>query len=451
MWFKSYYKSHKCVKYGLSIVGVILIIIFCYIVCLHWRKYRRPTSRDYTDLKELNIVESYPGGGMYLKIDLKNKIIVYQGLSSEAITRMLTESDKAELIWLLQEYKFLEWPDGSYYMQNFKGTYARRTGIPFTESEYYMGLEEGGSGQSGYDCTIWYLDKHMKSMSPAKSLNYNNYGFPEGYNEFMDYLWEFVFRHDIEHGGIQLDLAKRTVTPDMRQQNAGILDYDNISCFSINEFFGGAEGGPGASLSYIRRADKGTIEHRIWTIMGMDKSAINFVDKDGKLQKYRERNNWWENKWRKQPIVYGSSVPFSEEGKKELIGILKKYDLASWHGGEYYQNQTQPNYILAGNFFNLDPNKQYKDITELEHYARSSYESFIYLYDTNGVRFIFRYDNKGLPENYNEFRKEIWDFESKYMYENDTHYEDNGDWRELLDQWGNYYLELLREREEWKD
>lgn len=453
MWFKTFYGIKKTRKVWL-ILGVAVFTVTAFAAWPYWKKHREPTHWDYVNIKEFIMQESYPSGFMQLQIDFKKRTIYFHGRNSFNVYRTFTKDEKEELIGLLEQYRFLEWPDGSYYMQNWKHVYARRTGIPLTEDEYYMGLgKKEVYLRSTYECRLWYSSYTNKYMN---SLLYDKSGFPEGYNELLDSVWDFVFRHDIQDERLLYDEWTeedgKEAYLDRKQEGMDSFDYEKMFYFSINEFFGGQDGAPGCSLSYwqdVRYEQvEGSIEYRPWLLLGSDVNRINFVDKEVNIQKYREKDNWWEHKWlEKQLDLTYSTLDLNKAGKEKLLHILKKYDVASWKEAEYYQNQPQPNRIRAGEFFNLNPEIYYEGVGELEHTVRSSFESFIYLYNTDGRYIRLRYGNTGLPENYNEFRQELWDFEMEYLKNNTSHLHDEYDWRNQLDQWGMYYLEDLREKE----
>lgn len=228
--------------------------------------------------------------------------------------------------------------------------------------------------------------------------------------------------------------------PYMGNETAGTPDCNKMWYFSINEFFGG-EHGPGASFTYSLEENNvlmdptGRLDYNTWY-----DADINMVDKAGEIQKYRESDEWFESKWRESEHVmpfYGYAL--NEEEKRSLVEILDKYQVTAWQEPKVYQNQPESNHIEEGDFFNLSPDTHYNGIGEQEFEVRSAFETFIYVYDTDGKRMRLHYDNNCLPENYNEFRKELWDFVMGHGRA--------VDWRPLLDQWGRTHLKILQERE----
>lgn len=433
-------------------------------------KDEKPSNhQDYEKLESLYLQEQLPGGEMELQIDFKENIILYsEALYESSIKGTFTENEKKDLLLLLEKYQFLEWKTGRYYWDlnyrpvmddvtsyaiNIDANYVKRMEfLSLNKYEYYMGM--------GAD-ELWYRTKYNSRISyqPNEELKYNpltyeSFGVPDGYNELLDCLWDFVFDHlDIADRRSELDqrgkdyMLKRC--PYMGWEELGTPDYDKIWYFSYNEFFGGQKSGPGASLVYSHTErnpqDTDYMEYIIWTpIITMVKS-INFVDEEGNIQKYRNRDSALETCWSDYAGGRSYNSSLSEEGKQKLIEILKKYDVASWKESENNSDQMITDSIEEGQFFNLIPGEAYNGISKLEYEIRSSYESYIYIYDTDGKRMRLRLNKTAIPENFNGFRKELWDFAINYMSKEE--YFVDADWRNQLDKWGKDYLESLQNEE----
>lgn len=439
-----------------------------------------PTHEDYMNIKALHLNEDFYDGFAGLSFDFETNKLRYVASNSFGILEgHFTEDEKVELILLLEEYKYFEWLDGRYYWdllwnpQNCDVTsYAlnpdanntKRTEFySLNKAKYYMGL---GKDEFWYR-TETYMgelthDNYESGQSPL--LKYETTGVPDGYSELLDELWDFAlskvqavdWRIIIDRGSKAGMLKK---FPYMGKETAGIPDSSKMWYFSINEFFGGKEHGPGASMrcSRIDNYQPNPAES-IWYNTWYD-TDLNLVDTAGNIQTYREADEWFENKWTEtEHIMPSYSADLNEEGKRKLAGILDKYQITAWQEPQYYQNQLEPCHIEEGDFFNLIPNKQYEGISEQEIEIRSTFETFIYLYDTDGKRLRLHYDNTGLPENYNEFREELWNFVMEYRMEQSDYYtmeepyksdrKNKLDWRNQLDQWGRDHLEIMEKKGE---
>lgn len=73
---------------------------------------------------------------------------------------------------------------------------------------------------------------------------------------------------------------------------------------------------------------------------------------------------------------------------------------------------------------------------------RSGYGALIHVVYTNGDHVEIQLENGNLPEAYNDFRDELWDYMIPYMNEGRAEEERIVDWRDLIDQWGEENLRL---------
>lgn len=462
--------------------GAILSIVLIFDIISQRKKESVPTPPDYMDIKTLLLHESLPGGYADLLIDFSENTLryspsIYTEIEYlEAYEGSFTEDEKYRLILLLEEYKLLEWLNGRYYWDktwseqqcdatdynlNPNANYVKRSDfVSLNKMEYYMGMgeDEFWFRTERYSSWLSYYLFSSEFDTADTSLSYGSYGVPEGYDELLDNLWDFAlskveavdWRSIIDKGAI-VDILLNF--PYMGNETIGEPDYDKLWYFSINEFFGGKEHGPGATFAYSYTDPLSTRHNPNFSLTGDQikyytwyNSDINMVDPAGSIQKYREADEWFGNKWTEMGNdMMNRTETLDEEGKQKLAGILEKYEVAVWKEPEYYKNKPESSHIIEGEFFNLSPDTHYYGISEQEFEVRSTFETFIYLYDTDGKRLRLHYDNTGLPENYNEFRKELWDFAIEYIL---TKRPDSiSDWRDHLDNWGKAHLKILQERE----
>ena len=71
---------------------------------------------------------------------------------------------------------------------------------------------------------------------------------------------------------------------------------------------------------------------------------------------------------------------------------------------------------------------------------RSGYDALIHVVYTDGNHVELWLENGRLPEAYNDFRDELWDYMLSYMNEGKADDTQVVDWRDLIDQWGEEYL-----------
>ena len=99
--------------------------------------------------------------------------------------------------------------------------------------------------------------------------------------------------------------------------------------------------------------------------------------------------------------------------------------------------ETEPEgteYVRQGEFYNAENGKQVKD--KNEQAFRSSYDALIHVVYTNGDHTEVWLENGKLPESYNDFRDELWDYVIPFVNEGQNEEEQAADWRDLVDEWG---------------
>ena len=361
-----------------------------------------------------------------------------------------SEQDKKNLLAILQKNQVLDWKPGIYYEDQSHGLEPaayqmnsdaeyRKIGEYFRISsgmnQYYNGLskKEKISRERCYESVVRF-------GTDSSDLKYSSYGLPENYNEFMKEIWDFVFAHvDAEDYRKNLD---KKVTEKRKAQNVlteGLPDLNHLEYFSLEEFFGGFDSGIKVSLKF----DEGLWKEKSLHGDYEPYKEIYAMDKDGIPNLLGEPDEK-TIQLISDIIPYGQVRDTDTETNKKLIDILKKYKVLEWRDKDYYAVQPDSAYVIQGDFFNMKPglSEEEKQMDEKEYAIRSSYNGFIDLYDTEGRRISLQYDNHGVPEEYQEFRQELWDFAINYMSEGDRNKRTENDWRNYIDQAGREYLEL---------
>ena len=369
---------------------------------------------------------------------------IESGNSSDYIGTF-TEEEGKRLKLILKEYDTLNWKQGTYYNDKAHGMHPSEYQInPNAEylklgnyyrfssgpDQYHVGMsasEKYNRGKGGYE-------NNIKFGSESENLIYSSYGLPEGYNECMKEIWDFAFTH-VDTVDYRENLDNKVIL-GIKEKNRTdeVLNLDDLEYFSLEEFFGGFDSGIKVSLKF----DEGLSEEKSLDGDYEPYKEIYAMDKDGIPHLLGEPDE-------KTIQLISDIIPFGQvrdtdtETNKKLIDILKKYKVLEWQDKDYYAAQPEPAYVVQGDFFNMKPglSEEEKQMDEKEYVIRSSYNGFIDLYDTEGRRMSLRYDNHGVPEEYQEFRQELWDFAINYMSE-----EIENDWRNNIDQAGRAYLEL---------
>ena len=109
-------------------------------------------------------------------------------------------------------------------------------------------------------------------------------------------------------------------------------------------------------------------------------------------------------------------------------------------------------YVRQGEFYNVENARQDRARKEQilrsecnrlllqEQVLRSGYDALIHVVYTNGDHVEIRLENGRLPEGYNDFRDELWDYMIPYINEGVAEEKQAADWRDLIDQWGEEYM-----------
>ena len=461
---------------------MLVIILYCFTIYNKTRKniqeYYNCSTSDIDegydnryDYKTLDLVEIYEifryypifnGSGIksfyLLSINLDTREISYSPMEesgdSSAYKGTFSEEEGKRLISILKKYDTLNWKQGMYYNDKAHGMHPSEYQInPNAEylkmgnyyrfssgpEQYYVGMsarEKFNRGENGYENLI-------KLGSNSTNLKYSAYGLPEGYNECMEEIWNFAFAH-IDAVDYRVNLDNRVIEGIKKMDRTDeVISLDNLEYFSLEEFFGGFDSGIKASLKF----DEGLWDNKSLTGDYQPYKEVYAMDKDRIPHLLGEPNE-------KTIQLISDIIPpiqvrdTDTEINKKLIDILKKYKVLEWRDKDYYAVQPESDYVIQGDFFNLKLglSEEEKQMDEKEYAIRSSYNGFIDLYDTEGRRISLRYDNHGVPEEYQEFRQELWDFAINYMSKGDRNVKRENDWRNYIDQAGKAYLELVNNK-----
>ena len=131
--------------------------------------------------------------------------------------------------------------------------------------------------------------------------------------------------------------------------------------------------------------------------------------------------------WR---LASEKEVPEVPEG---LPKIIERYGVENWE-----TESSGTGYVRQGEFYNIENAKKAED--KNEQALRSGYGALIHVVYTDGDHVEVQLENGQLPEAYNDFRDELWDYMIPYMNKGRGEGEQIPDWREMIDQWGEENL-----------
>lgn len=354
-----------------------------------------------------------------------------------------------KILLILKKYDTLSWKPGTYYNDKSHGLEPsaylmnpdaeyRKLGKYFQISsgpnQYYIGMsqEKKFKRENEYDCSI-------KFGTDSEYLKYTSYGLPKGYNECMEEIWDFVFNH-VDAEDYRKNLDKKVSEEKKKEESqTGEPNLDELAYFSFEEFFGGFNSGIKASLKF----DEGFRDTKCLDGDYKPYKEVYSIDVNGFSHLLGNPDEKIIQKIN-DIIPSGQYRDTDNATNEKLIDILKKYNILDWKDKSYYEAQSEPDYVIQGDFFNIKPgiSGEENHLDEKEYEIRSSYNGFINLYDTEGRRISLQYDNHGIPEDYQAFRQELWDFAIDYMSEGDISRKQEEDWRNYIDKAGRTYLEM---------
>ncbi len=309
---------------------------------------------------------------------------------------------------------FEEWPQVEFARTgNFFNIAAPAMFWSMARPPHYYGIDQNEAKfRSDYDGYVrLYMDD---SDSPYIQRSYESFGLPMEYHQFQREFWDFIvgytgiydWRYELDDWGRE-SLYKKF--PYMRSDGQD----RQIRYFSLLESYGGRNSAEAAILVY-----------------DMGQGSLSY-ESGGPGKVYSVGRSG-------EPVLYCEKQPDGKpvKGTKEVSGlpeelreILERYQVDMW--------ETEPEgteYVRQGEFYNAENGKQVKD--KNEQAFRSSYDALIHVVYTNGDHTEVWLENGKLPESYNDFRDELWDYVIPFVNEGQNEEEQAADWRDFIDEWG---------------
>ena len=314
---------------------------------------------------------------------------------------------------------FMEGPEAEFVWEgDFFNVAINKSMYNLTFLPDYYGINQNEEKFRGdYDGYFELYTNHDESSSLRRS--YKAYGVPKGYNRFRKEFWDLVVGHTgIPDWRLELgDWGRENLYkkyPYMVQEN----QERQIRYFSLLENYGGK--GSAAAVSLVYDGGEQSVSYGCYS-----RVKTYSIDESGQPVLYCERDTvpMWG-------VGTEKEVPEIPERLPEIIGRYAVDDWEDETGGTAYVRQ--------GEFYNMENVKQVKD--KNEQVLRSGYDALIHVVYTDGDHVEIRLENGRLPEAYNDFRDELWDYMIPYINEGRTEEERAVDWRDSIDQWGEGYL-----------
>lgn len=304
----------------------------------------------------------------------------------------------------------------------------------------YLGIDENEKAyRSGYEGGISIATNEEAEHYWGEI--YRGYGLPPTYNQYADELWDYVigytggkdWREELDSAGIE---GMRLVYPYMEPDETA---EPRIRYFSLLESYGGKD----AAVPILFVYDGGAPSFTYECLWGQKTYSMN---EEG------------------QPILYcddprfsissremmGKSYAYIQEGNPGvdmLEMLVDDYGVSGW------SDQTSGKdggYVEQGEFYNADNAKEVSD--ENQKRLRERYDALIHVVYSNGEHKEIRLENGKLPESYNQFRKELWDYFIPYIYRKEYQdikelYEQGKDGGEEYPRYNVYFIQEYMENE----
>lgn len=287
---------------------------------------------------------------------------------------------------------------------------------------YYYGIDQNEKKSRSDYHSVFRLYTDDGSY-PSFSRSYESYGIPKGYDRFRKEFWDLVvgcagvpdWRLELGDWGRE-NMYK--MYPYMLQEG----QERQIRYFSLLESYGGK--GSAVAVSLVYDGGEQSISYECCS-----SRKTYSVDRSGQPVLYCEKDPvpaaGGVNKVKDTPGIPG-----------ELPGIIEKYGVEDWGTGT-----DGTGYVRQGTFYNIENAGRVTD--ENERAIRSGYDALIHILYTDGRHIEIWLENGSLPEGYNDFRDELWDYMIPYINEGRTKEEQAIDWRDMIDQWGEEYLQAI--------
>ncbi|RKI99501.1 hypothetical protein D7X87_24895 [bacterium D16-54] len=345
-----------------------------------------------------------------------------------------------ELMAVFENNQVNTWKEQEYYLNQYfnqqSTLFEEWPEVEFLEEGDFFNVTDSPSGYDLFYMPCYYgIDQNEKKFrsdyygsfklytnhdeSPSLWRAYESYGLPKGYNRFRKEFWDLIvghtgmpdWRHELGDWGRE-NLYKKYPYMLCEDQER------KIRYFSLLENYGGKESSMGISLVY----DGGgkSILYRCFS----DKKIYS-VGKSGVPVLYCKRVYEPTGKLKSETEVL--------ELPEGLPGILERYEVDKW---EAETGGTE--WVRQGEFYNIENAREVKNTREQE--LRSGYDALLHVVYTNGEHVEVQLENGRLPEAYNDFRDELWDYMIPYINEGKSEEKQVVDWREFIDQWGAEFL-----------
>ena len=257
--------------------------------------------------------------------------------------------------------------------------------------------------------------------NPSFQRAYESYGVPKEYNRFRKEFWDLIVGNTglpdwrLELGDWGRENLYKKYPYMLQEDQEGQIRY-----FSLLEKYGSEDNASTSAVSLIYDGGEQSILYE-YDFQG----KIYSVGKSGQPVLYSERKPAFTG-----GIRMVDKVPEIPEGLSEII---ERYGVGSWGtktGGT--------GYVRQGEFYNIENAKKVED--KNEQALRSGYGALIHVVYTDGDHVEVQLENGQLPEAYNDFRNELWDYMIPYMNKGRGEGEQIPDWRDMIDQWGEENL-----------
>ncbi len=315
---------------------------------------------------------------------------------------------------------FEEWPEVDFVSEgDFFNITDGNLACPEAKPPYFYGIDQNEKKfRSDYRGS---LEIYTNNDETPYLLAYESYGVPKEYNRFRKDFWDLIvgntgipdWRLELGDWGRE-NLYKKC--PYMMQEE----QEKQIRYFSLLENYGCEENSSTSAVSLVYD--------------GGEQSILYEYDFQGKIYSVGKSRQPVLYSERKPAVTGGISmvdeVPEIPEGLSEII---ERYGVGSWGtktGGT--------GYVRQGEFYNIENAKKVED--KNEQALRSGYGALIHVVYTDGDHVEVQLENGQLPEAYNDFRNELWDYMIPYMNKGRGEGEQIPDWRDMIDQWGEENL-----------
>ena len=316
---------------------------------------------------------------------------------------------------------FVEWPEVEFVEEGgFFNVADSRSVFNLTYLPSYYGIDQNEKiFRSDYYGSFKLYTNNDEN--PSFRRVYESYGLPKEYNQFRKEFWDLIVGHTgipdwrLELGDWGRENLYKKYPYMLQEDQEGQIRY-----FSILEKYGSEDNASTSAVSLIYDGGEQSILYE-YDFQG----KIYSVGKSGQPVLYSERKPAFTG-----GIRMVDKVPEIPEGLSEII---ERYGVGSW-GTE----TGGTGYVRQGEFYNIENAKKAED--KNEQALRSGYGALIHVVYTDGDHVEVQLENGQLPEAYNDFRDELWDYMIPYMNKGRGEGEQIPDWRDMIDQWGEENL-----------